>query len=65
VICEHGKPWFKDICSGKLLTRPLELSRNPTSSNLVAKQEEMGEVNDKSFLKKYLCSCFEGIFNMP
>jgi hypothetical protein len=46
----------------KLLIHLQELSDNPTSSHLVAKQEEVGEWNDEFGLAKYLCSYFEGIF---
>jgi len=38
----------------KLLIRPPELSGNPTSSHLVANQEELGEGNDEFGLTKYL-----------
>jgi hypothetical protein len=31
---------------------------------VVAKQEELGEGSDEFGLTKYLCSYFEGIFNM-
>jgi hypothetical protein len=34
-----------DIDRGKFLIRQPELSDNPTSSHLVAKQEEVGEEN--------------------
>jgi hypothetical protein len=38
---EHVEPWWNDIDRKKLLIRPPELSGNPTSSHLVAKQEEL------------------------
>jgi hypothetical protein len=41
VIYEHGDPWWSDTERGKLLIRPPELSSNPTSSHLAAKQEEL------------------------
>jgi hypothetical protein len=40
-------------------------SCSPTSSHLVARQEELGEGSYEFGLTKYLCACFEGIFNMP
>jgi hypothetical protein len=43
VIYKHGKPWWNDIGRGKLLIRSPELSGNPTSSHLLAKQEELGK----------------------
>jgi hypothetical protein len=39
-------------------------SSNPTSSHVVAKQEEFGEGNDEFGLTKYLCSYFEVTFYM-
>jgi hypothetical protein len=41
VICEHREQWWNDTDRGKLLTHPQELSGIPTSSHLVAKQEEL------------------------
>jgi hypothetical protein len=38
---EHVEPWWNDIDRKKVLIRPSELSGNPTSSHLVAKQEEL------------------------
>jgi hypothetical protein len=43
VIYKHGEPWWYDIDRRKLLIHPLELSGNPTSSHIVASQEELGE----------------------
>jgi hypothetical protein len=48
----------------KLLIRPPELSGNHTSSYPVANQQKLGEGNEYG-LTNYLCSYFEGIFNMP
>jgi hypothetical protein len=49
IICEHGEPWRNDIDRGKLVIRPPELSGIPTSSYLVAKQEELAkEMNSAS-----------------
>jgi hypothetical protein len=53
------------ISTGELLIRLPELSGNPTSSNLVAKQEKLDEGDDKFGLTKYLCSYLEGFFNIP
>jgi hypothetical protein len=39
-------------------------SGNPTSSHLIANQEELGGGNREFGFMKYLCSYFEGIFNM-
>jgi hypothetical protein len=47
VIYEHGEPWWNGINRGKLLICPPELSGNPTSSHLVANQEELGKGNDE------------------
>jgi hypothetical protein len=52
VIYEHGELWWNDIGRGKLLNRPPELSGNPTSKVIVAKQEELGEGNDEFGLTK-------------
>jgi hypothetical protein len=41
MIYEHGEPWRNYIDRGKLLIRPAKLSANPTSSHLVADQEEL------------------------
>jgi hypothetical protein len=43
IICEYGEPQWNDIDRGKLLIRQLELSGNPTSSHLVADQEELAK----------------------
>jgi hypothetical protein len=64
VTCGHGEPWWNDTGKGKLLIRPPERSGNPTSSHLAEKQEELGEGNYEFGFTKYLCSYFEGIFNM-
>jgi hypothetical protein len=40
VIYEHGEPWWNDNDRGKLI-HPPELSGNPTSSHLVARQEKL------------------------
>jgi hypothetical protein len=64
VIHERRELWWNDIAAEKLLFRPPELSGNPTSSHLVAKQEDLGEENDEFGLMEYLCAYFEGIFNM-
>jgi hypothetical protein len=53
------------ISTGELRIPTPELSGNPTSSRLLAKQEELGEVNYGSGLLKYLYSYFARIFNMP
>jgi hypothetical protein len=42
---EHGESWWNDIDQVKLLIHPSELSGNPTSSHLIAKQEDIGEEN--------------------
>jgi hypothetical protein len=66
VVYEHGELWQNNISRGKLLIHPPELSGNPTSSHLVSKQDELGEVNGDEFgLTKYLFSYLKGIFNMP
>jgi hypothetical protein len=49
---------------GNLLIDPPQLSGSRTSSYLVAKWEELSEGNDEFVLRKYLCSSFEGIFDM-
>jgi hypothetical protein len=41
VTYEHGEPWWNYINRGELLICQPELSGNPTSSHLVAKQEEL------------------------
>jgi hypothetical protein len=41
VIYEHAELWWYDINRGKLLNHPPEPSGNPTSSHLLAKQEEL------------------------
>lgn len=41
VIYEHGVPWCNDIDRGELLTDSPKFSVNPTSSRLVAMQEEL------------------------
>jgi hypothetical protein len=41
VIYEHWEPWCNDVDRVKLLIRPPELSGNPTSNHLVAKQVEL------------------------
>jgi hypothetical protein len=43
VIYEYEEPWWNDIDKGKFLIHPPELSDNPTSSHLVAKQEELAK----------------------
>jgi hypothetical protein len=53
------------LAGEKLLIHPPQLSGNPTSSHLVAKQEKLDKGNDEFGLMKYLCSYFKGIFNMP
>jgi hypothetical protein len=40
VIYAHGVPWWNDVDGRNLLIHPPELSGNPTSRHLVAKQEE-------------------------
>jgi hypothetical protein len=47
VIYEHGEPWWNAIDRRKLLICPPELSGNPTSSHILANQEELGEGNDE------------------
>jgi hypothetical protein len=44
---------------------PPELSGNLTSSHIISEGGGTGEGNDDFGLMKYLCSYFEGIFNMP
>jgi hypothetical protein len=34
VIYEYGEPWWNNVDKGKLLTRPPELSGNPTSTDI-------------------------------
>jgi hypothetical protein len=63
VIHEHGEPWWCDIGRGKLLIRSPELSGNPTSSHLVAKQEELAKEMMNLAYETSL-SYFEGFFNM-
>jgi hypothetical protein len=58
------KPCWNNVGGGKLLIRPPELSGNPSSSHLVAKQKKLSEVNDEFGLKNYICSYLKGIFNM-
>jgi hypothetical protein len=41
MICEYGERRWNDIDGGKPLIRPKELSGNPISSHLIAKQEEI------------------------
>jgi hypothetical protein len=41
VIYEHGKPWWNYTDRGKFLICPPQPSGNPTSSQLVAKQEKV------------------------
>jgi hypothetical protein len=65
VVYEYGKSWWNDTGRRNLLSRPPELSGYPTSSHLVAKQEELGEGSNEFGLTKYLCSYFEGTLNMP
>jgi hypothetical protein len=43
-IYEYEEPWWTDIDRRKLLIHPPELSGNSTSSNRVAKQEEIKEI---------------------
>jgi hypothetical protein len=43
VIYEHGETWWNDIDRGKLLRLP-EISGNPMSSHLVAKQKLAKEI---------------------
>jgi hypothetical protein len=38
---EHGEPWWNDIDRERRLILPPELSGNPASSHLEAKQEEL------------------------
>jgi hypothetical protein len=64
VIYEHGEPWWNDIEREKLLIHPPELSGNPTSSHLVAKQEILAkEMMDLGL--RCIFSYFAGFFNMP
>jgi hypothetical protein len=50
VTYEHGEPWWHDTGRGKLLICPPELSGNPTSNQLVAKQDEVvKEITDLAF----------------
>jgi hypothetical protein len=42
MIYEYGELWWNILDRGKLLTRPL-ISGNPTSSHLIAEQEEMAK----------------------
>jgi hypothetical protein len=65
VIYEPQEPWWNENGREKLLIHPPEVSDNPTSSHLIAKQDEMGEGNDEIGLTKYICPYFEVIFNMP
>jgi hypothetical protein len=41
VIYGHGEPGWNDIDRGKLLIRRPELSGNPNSSYLLAKQDKL------------------------
>jgi hypothetical protein len=48
VIYEHGEPWWNyDVDRGKLLTRPPELSSNPTSRVIWQQAGEMSARNEK------------------
>jgi hypothetical protein len=40
---EHGEPWWNEASWRTLLICPTELSDNPTSSHLIAKQEELAK----------------------
>jgi hypothetical protein len=62
VIHEHEETWWNDIDRGTLLIRPPELSGKPTSTHLVAKENELGEGNYEFGLTKYPFSYFAGIF---
>jgi hypothetical protein len=53
VIYEYEEPWQDDIDREEFLTLPPELSGNPISSRLVAKQEELA--------KKMINSAFRSI----
>jgi hypothetical protein len=65
-IYERGEPWWNDIDRGKLLIRSTQLSGNPNSSYLVAKQEELtNEMIFVSLWSRLSLSYFEGFFNMP
>jgi hypothetical protein len=64
VIHEHGEPWWNDVDRGKFLIRPPEFSGNPTTSRLVAKQEEQPkEMTD--FALRIILSYSVGFFSMP
>jgi hypothetical protein len=54
VIYEHGEQWWNDINRGKLPIHPPELSGNPTSDHLVAKQEELMKEIMHFALQSYL-----------
>jgi hypothetical protein len=54
VIYEHGEVWCNNVQKGKLLVRPPELSANPTSSHLVAKQEELENKMNFALRSTYL-----------
>jgi hypothetical protein len=43
LIHEHGEPRWNDMNRRKPLIHPPELSGNPSSSNLVAKKEELAK----------------------
>jgi hypothetical protein len=50
-IHEYGEPWWNDINRGQILICSPELSRNPTSSHLVANKEELGNRDDEFGLR--------------
>jgi hypothetical protein len=58
VIHGHGEPWWNDAESGKL-------SGDPAVRLISSKAVGIGEEHYECDFTKYLCSYFEGIFNMP
>jgi hypothetical protein len=43
VIYEHGEQWWNDMNRRKLLISQPDISANPASSNLLAKEKEMAK----------------------
>jgi hypothetical protein len=54
VIYEHGETWWNDIDRGKILIRQPEFSGSPTSSHLVANQEELGKGNGELVVSLFI-----------
>jgi hypothetical protein len=61
VTYEHGEPWSNNVDRWRLLTRPPELSGNPTNSNLVASRRN-GRKEWWIWLYEIFCSYLQVIF---